>query len=341
VRAVRFHGPDTGLRTVDLPAPDPVGTQVRIRVAGCGVCHTDLHVVDGTQTRVVPPVTMGHEVAGWIDALGPDVTDAPPIGTPVVVFGGWGCGDCRECRAGAEQRCRESVAPGFQADGGYASAMLVPHPRHLVTLSTLDPIHAAPLADAGITPYRAVTRAEPWLRRDARVLVIGCGALGQFALQYLRLLPAHGPSLSITVRERNPARLERATELGADAVQLGGTDEPSATFDIVLDFVGSAETLASAAAALGPDGLAMLVGEAGGAIPFGFDHVPIESWLTTTAWGSAGDLRDVVRLAEEGRITWSTERVSLEDAVEAHRRLRAGDVEGRLVLVPGAEDGRA
>ncbi len=341
MRAVRFHGPDTGLRTVDLPAPDPVGTQVRIRVAGCGVCHTDLHVVDGTQTRVVPPVTMGHEVAGWIDALGPDVTDAPPIGTPVVVFGGWGCGDCRECRAGAEQRCRESVAPGFQADGGYASAMLVPHPRHLVTLSTLDPIHAAPLADAGITPYRAVTRAEPWLRRDARVLVIGCGALGQFALQYLRLLPAHGPSLSITVRERNPARLERATELGADAVQLGGTDEPSATFDIVLDFVGSAETLASAAAALGPDGLAMLVGEAGGAIPFGFDHVPIESWLTTTAWGSAGDLRDVVRLAEEGRITWSTERVSLEDAVEAHRRLRAGDVEGRLVLVPGAEDGRA
>lgn len=341
MRAIRFHGPGIGLRTADLPLPDPIGTQVRIRVAGCGVCHTDLHVVDGTQTRVVPPVTMGHEVAGWIDALGPDVTDAPSIGTPVVVFGGWGCGDCRECRAGAEQRCPESVAPGFQADGGYAPAMLVPHPRHLVTLSTLDPAHAAPLADAGITPYRAVTRAERWLRRDARVLVIGCGALGQFALQYLRLLPAHGPSLAITVRERNPARLERATELGADAIQLAGADEPAATFDVVLDFVGSAQTLALAAAALGPDGLAMLVGEAGGAIPFGFDHVPIEAWLTTTAWGSAGDLRDVVRLAEDGRVTWSTERLPLDGAMEAHRRLRAGDVEGRLVLVPGAEDRRA
>lgn len=339
MRAVRFHGPGIGLRIEDVPVPNPIGTQVRVRVAGCGVCHTDLHVVDGSQTRVVPPVTMGHEVAGWVDALGQDVNDAPPIGTPVVVFGGWGCGECRECRAGAEQRCVRSIAPGFQADGGYAPAVLVPHPRHLIALTDLDPAHAAPLADAGITPYRAVARAEPWLRENARVLLIGCGGLGQFALQYLRLVAPHGPTLDITVRERNHTRLERATELGADTVQLADADSPTpASFDVVMDFVGSTPTLELATAALGPDGLLMLVGEAGGAIRFGFEHVAIEAWLTTVAWGSAADLREVVRLAEEGRITWSTEHLSLEDAAEAHRRLRAGDVDGRLVLVPGASE---
>ncbi len=224
MRAVRFHGPGSGLRIVDLPLPEPTGTQVRVRVAGCGVCHTDLHVVDGVQTRVVPPVTLGHEVAGWIEALGPDATDAAPIGTPVVVFGGWGCGDCRECRAGAEQRCPESAAPGFQADGGYAPAMLVPHPRHLVTLSTLDPAHAAPLADAGITPYRAVTRAaSPGCRRTR---ASSSSAAGRWDSSRSSISVCCRPTVqswSITVRERDASRLERATELGADSRPAGGS----------------------------------------------------------------------------------------------------------------------
>ena len=163
MRAVRLQAPGQELRTEEVPIPEPTGTEIRIRVAGCGVCHTDLHIVDGTQTRVALPVTLGHEVAGWVDAVGPDADGAHAIDSPVLVHGGWGCGDCRDCRAGAEQRCVLSVAPGFQADGGYADAMLVPHPRHLVPLGSLDPVRAAPLADAGVTPYRAVRRAERWL----------------------------------------------------------------------------------------------------------------------------------------------------------------------------------
>ncbi|HEX7196389.1 MAG TPA: alcohol dehydrogenase catalytic domain-containing protein, partial [Candidatus Limnocylindria bacterium] len=180
MRAVRLHAVGEPLRAEDVALPEPTGTEIRIRVAGCGVCHTDLHVVDGIQTRVELPVTLGHEVAGWVDAMGGGVEDAPPVGQAVVVHGAWGCGTCRECTGGAEQRCERSVAPGFQADGGYAEAILVPHPRHLVPLAGLDPVHAAPLADAGITPYRAVRRAEPWLLPGARVLVIGAGGLGQF-----------------------------------------------------------------------------------------------------------------------------------------------------------------
>jgi propanol-preferring alcohol dehydrogenase len=341
--AVRLRGPGEPLTLGDVPLPEPTGTEVRIRVAGCGVCHTDLHVVDGIQERVDLPRTLGHEVAGWIDAIGPEA--APLLrrgrlkpGDAVVVAGGWGCGACDECLIGEEQRCASSTAPGFQADGGYAEAMLVPHPRHLVGLGDLDPVTAAPLADAGVTPYRAVRRARPWLEGERRVLVIGCGALGQFALQYLRMRRGRS-GLRIAVRELEPSRLERAAELGADYGLLDG--EPEMTIealggpaDVVFDVVGSDETLAHASAVVAPDGLVMLVGEAGGHLPFGFDTTPLEAWLTTVAWGSRDDLREVVRIARRGRLHWDVERVPLRDARKAHARLRARKVGGRLVLVP-------
>lgn len=342
--AVRLHGPGEALRLEELPLPEPTGTQVRIRVGGCGVCRSDLHIADGTQTRVELPLTLGHEVAGWIDAVGPDAggmlrRGGARAGDPVVVFGGWGCGACRECVGGAEQRCAMSAAPGFQRDGGYAEAMLVPHPRHLVPLRSLDPVRAAPLADAGLTAYRAVRRAEPWLTAGARVLLIGCGGLGQFALQLLRLLPPAGDDLLVAVRDPNPARLERAARLGADVGLLDGDarlahEGLGGPADVVLDFVGTDETLADAATAVAPDGLVLLAGEAGGQVAFGIEEQPAEAWLTTVAWGSRQDLRELIALARRGRLDWQVEAVPLKDASGAHDRLRAGDVEGRLVLVP-------
>ncbi|MEA2650370.1 MAG: alcohol dehydrogenase, propanol-preferring [Chloroflexota bacterium] len=339
MRAVRLHAVGEPLHVEEVPMPEPAGTEIRIRVAGCGVCHTDLHVVDGIQTRVELPVTLGHEVAGWIDAIGPSAEGPMQVGDAVVVHGAWGCGECGECRSGADQRCARSVAPGFQADGGYADAMLVPHPRHLVPLQTLDPVRAAPLADAGITPFRAVRRAERWLVPGARVLLIGSGGLGQFAIQYLRLVPDAGSELVIGVSELSSLRMARARELGAGialsaAEPATWTDALGGRADVVLDFVGTDATLAGAAAAVAPDGLVMLVGEAGGSVAFGFDHLPVEAWLTTVAWGSHDDLRRVVDLAESGQLQWEVDGIPLADATTAHERLRAGDVRGRLVLVP-------
>jgi alcohol dehydrogenase, propanol-preferring len=341
--AVRLNAPGEELVLTELPLPEPTGTEVRVRVAGCGVCHTDLHIVDGIQPRVELPRTLGHEVAGHIDAVGPGAARLLRrlrlgMGDGVVVSGGWGCGECRDCRAGQEQRCARSIAPGFQVDGGYAEAILVPHPRHLVGLGNLDPRRAGPLADAGVTPYRAVRRADAWLTGTARVLLIGCGALGQFALQYLRLRRG-GRDLVIAVHELEPSRLDRAAELGADVGLLGGAPEMTigalgGPADVVLDVVGTDETLAHAAAVVAPDGLVLLIGEAGGHLPFGFETTPIEAWLTTVAWGSRDDLRDVVRLARRGRVRWQTEAMPLRDAAAAHERLRARAVDGRLVLVP-------
>jgi alcohol dehydrogenase, propanol-preferring len=340
MRAVRLHAVNQPLRVEEVPTPVPTGPAVRIRVAGAGVCRTDLHIVDGTQPRVDLPRTLGHEVSGWVDAAGPDADLEAyqlALGDPVVVYGGWGCGTCPECGSGEDQRCERSLAPGFQADGGYADALLVPHARHLVGLGSLDPVEAAPLGDAGMTAHRAVRRAEPWLAADARVLVIGAGGVGQFVIQLLRLVSASGARLRIAVAEPNPERGEIAGMVGADVVRptteealeaLGGAPT------VVVDVVGSDATLGAAGALIAPNGLVLLVGESGGTLGFGFSGTSIESWATTVAWGSLQDLRAVVAAASTGRLRWEVERLPLIEATLAHHRLRAGDVRGRLVLVP-------
>ena len=339
MRAVRLPAPGAELRLEDIPTPDPRGTEVRVRVAGCGVCHTDLHIVDGTQTRVELPLILGHEVAGWVEALGPAADTELEPGTPVLVFGGWGCGACAQCATGNEQRCADSRSPGFQVDGGYAEHLLVPHPRHLVPLGDLDPVAAAPLADAGVTAYRAVRRAEPWLADGARVLVVGAGTAGAFLLQLLRLLPGPARSVRVVGGEADARAARRAQELGADQALVGADIEATrraigGAADVVIDVVGSDATLARGAALVAPGGLVLLVGEAGGHLAFGFDGPAVESWVTTVAWGSRSDLEAVIGLASDGRIGWEVEAVALERAAEAHARLRAGDVSARLVLVP-------
>lgn len=337
MRAVRLLAAGEELRLVEVARPEPAGSAVLVRVAGAGICHTDLHIVAGTQHRVELPLTLGHEIAGYVDAWGPEAPSHGRLvaGAPVLVFGGWGCGACRECARGQDQRCERGRSPGFQEDGGYAEYVLVPHPRHLVPLGRLDPVRAAPLADAAVTPYRAVRRAEPWLEPGARVLVIGFGGLGQFALQFLRMRP----DLTVAVRELNPDKLALADAAGADLGLLGGDESLvalglGALADVVFDFVGDDESLQYAVRNVAPGGLVTLVGEAGGTHPFGFEQVPVETRLTTSAWGSLEDLRAVVRLAQRNRLQWEVETVPLADAAAAHRRLAAGEARGRLVLVP-------
>jgi alcohol dehydrogenase, propanol-preferring len=339
--AVRLHARGEGLILEEVALPEPRAKQVRIRVAGCGVCHTDLHIARGEVPRVTLPITLGHEVSGWVDAWGPEAeaglaTAGLRAGDPVLVFGGWGCGECADCLSGEEQRCTTGFSPGFQVDGGYAEAMLVPEARHLLPLGGLDPMRAAPLADAGLTPFRAVRRAAPWLTPGARVVILVFGGLGQFALQYLR----RTTQLRVVVCDQRPEKVELALAMGANAATDTHDAERLTTHlagpaDAVFDFVGTDATLGLGAALLGAGGLLMVVGEAGGELRFGFARPAVESWVTTTAWGSIAELREVIALASAGELTWDVEPMPLAEAPAAHARLASGEVTGRIVLVPG------
>ena len=150
-----------------------------IDVTACGVCHSDIHVVDG-QFGSPLPLIPGHEVTGVHHRLG-----------PVIVYAPWGCRHCWLCDTGHEMICPDSAEAGLFSDGGYAEQMRVPRIEYLNPLGDLDPIATAPLACGGLTAYRAAKQTVEVLRRRgsaARALVIGAGGLGQFGIQYLRLL---------------------------------------------------------------------------------------------------------------------------------------------------------
>ncbi len=154
----------------DVPEPDPGPGEVVVKVGGAGLCHSDLHLIHDFEPGMMPwqpPFTLGHENAGWVHAVGAGVTGWD-IGQPVAVYGPWGCGRCYRCRQGMENFCEnvgelDGIGAGLGRDGGLAPLMLVPSARFLVPLTTLDPVEAAPLTDAGLTPYRAVKRSLPIL----------------------------------------------------------------------------------------------------------------------------------------------------------------------------------
>lgn len=338
MRAARLYPGERRLRLEDVPAPEPSGDQVLVRVVGAGVCHSDLHVLDGMFDDFLRfPVTMGHEIAGRVEALGPDARDLP-VGEPVVVMVGWGCGHCEWCVSGREQLCPQGDEAGATQDGGFAELVLVPHRRHVVPLGSIDPLEATPFGCAALCSYAAVKRVRPHLAGGSTCVIVGAGGLGQYAIQFARLLTG-ATVVAVDAREE---RLAQAKELGADHGVGAGPEAAEAILELtggrgaqaVVDFVGTDDSLALAARVVGRRGLVALLGLAGGQVPFGFYSLAPEAALTTVVAGTVLDLQEVVRLAQAGRITGRVQTYPLERINEALDDLRAGRVEGRAAVTP-------
>ena len=301
----------------DHPEPDGDGGLV-LDVTACGVCHSDIHVVDGDFGKE-PPIILGHEVTGVHPDLG-----------PVMLYAPWGCRSCAECAEGNEMICSDSTEAGLFTDGGYAERMRVPDLRYLAALDGLDPYDAAPLACGGLTAYRAVLQGLDRMRAKgdaARALVIGAGGLGQYAIRYLRLLTdAH-----VTALDLSDAKQATAIEIGAHTAV--GVLEDGEKFDLVIDFIGAASTLQIAGNAVAKLGVVSVVGLAGGTIPFGFGAVPLEASFVASVWGSRAQMDELLDLARrEPDLVAPVEIMALADADKAHQRLRSGDIRGRVVL---------
>jgi propanol-preferring alcohol dehydrogenase len=336
--AARLVPGETALRLVEVPKPEPSGDEVLVRVAGAGVCRSDLYVLDGMFPELVrPPVTMGHEIAGVVEAAGPDVRDLE-LGTPIVVMVGWGCGHCEWCVTGHEQLCPQGREAGATADGGFAEFVLVPHRRHVVPLADLDPVAAAPLGCAGISAFAAVRRVRQALTGESTAVVVGAGGLGQFAIQLLRELTG----ATVVVVEPEASRRELALDLGAAQVVTpsDGTVEairsacPTGGAGAVLDFVGTDATLALAAEVVAPRGVVALLGLAGGTLAFGFDRLAPEATLTTVVAGTVRDLQELVALAQAGRVSARVKTYPLASIEDALVDLRSVSRIERLVVVP-------
>jgi alcohol dehydrogenase, propanol-preferring len=311
------------LREVAEPAVPPGGAVLEVRAAG--LCHSDLHLMHWPE-GVVPyalPFTLGHEVAGTVVELGSAAGDAGvALGDEVLVHGHWDPGP----------------SLGLGVDGGLAERVAIPDVRHLVPATGLDPVSAAPLTDAALTPYHAIRAALGVLRPGATSVVIGIGGLGHAAVQLLRRLTA----TRIIAVDRRPEALAMAAAAGADlALDARGLDVAGLRAEVgdagaafVMDCVGTDPTMALAAAAVSAGGEVALVGIGGGTFPMRFGAVPFEATVRFPHWGTQAELVDVVALARAGDLHLEVERVALEDVVAAYARLERGQVAGRVVAVP-------
>jgi NAD+-dependent secondary alcohol dehydrogenase Adh1 len=333
-----YHQP---LELVDRPVPEPVRAEdVVVRVGGAGVCATDLHAIEGLMepAGVTLPRVLGHENAGWVEAIGSGVTTAA-VGDPVILYAPYSCGLCLPCRRGNDMHCLRHQFTGLTVDGGFADYVLVSE-RSLIALPPgIDPADVAPHADAGITAYHAVKKLVPLLLPGTTAAVIGVGGVGHIGLQLVREL---GSSRVIAI-DTDERRRRFAAELGADEVVGGESDVVGAVreatdgqgADFVLDFVGTDASHASALGMLARRGVYSMVGFGGTVTVPSVQTVAGEQSIVGNLVGTWSDLWELMQLHAAGRITLRTERHTFETVNDVLAKLGEGDVTGRAVLVPG------
>ncbi len=331
------------IRLVEVPEPVTVDPHdVIVRIAGAGICRTDLHILDGELAAAFSPelpYTIGHENAGWVHEVGPAVADLAP-GDPVVVHPAITCGVCAACRAGNDMHCPSWRFPGVDGwNGGYAD-LLRTSARSLVKLSDgTDPTLLAPHADAGLTAIHAVKRLTPFVHPGSTIVVIGAGGLGHLAIQLLRIFTAG----RIVVLDRDPKREAFARAFGADSVHIVGADGGLAAVmeetdglgaEAVLDLVGEGGVPAVAMKMLRKGGVYSIVGYGGSVEIEHLDMINRELTILGNQIGSHTDLIELMDLVHAGRLELDTQRFPLDAAADVLQQVAAGQILGRAVLVP-------
>ena len=331
-----YHRP---LELDDAPVPEPERPRdVLVRIGGAGVCATDLHAIEGLMepAGVTLPRVLGHENAGWVDAIGSDVSTVSS-GDAVLVYPPYSCGLCVPCRRGNDMHCERHDFTGLSVDGGFAEYVLVDE-RSLVKLPPgVEPVEIAPHADAGLTAYHAVRKLAPLLGPGTTAAVTGVGGVGHIALQLVReLTSAHVVAIDTDERRR-----KLASELGADHV-VDGVDAADAVrdvtagrgADVVFDFVGTDATHAGSLAMLARRGTYSVIGYGGAISCQSVSLVVDEQAVVGNLVGSWIDLWELVQLHAAGRVRLVSETYPLDAVNDVLERLRDGDITGRAVLVP-------
>ncbi len=352
MRAYRLVEWEQPPELVDAPEPVAPPGGVVVRVAGCGLCHSDVTMMqmpgafgDALGWRV--PFTLGHETAGWVHSIGGEVGPVAglTVGDPVAVMSPTVCGACAECRRGNDRGCLAGlVGRGYGRDGGLAELLAVERVADLVALGAMDPRLAGPLTDAGATSYHAVDRVMAVLQpeqagRTPVAVVVGVGGLGAFCVQ---ILAARTAAMVVAV-EPDDTRRARATDLGA-SVTFPSVEEMVAALgdltgglgaDAVLDVVGTDDTIAASLRSLRSDGAFVLVGAGGGTLKGGwFERIPRGATVCRIQGSGRGDVAGVVALAAEGRVAVDAEHFALADVADAYARLDAGTLTARAVVAP-------
>jgi D-arabinose 1-dehydrogenase-like Zn-dependent alcohol dehydrogenase len=338
------------LESLETPTPEPTGTQVLVRVEHCGVCHSDLHIHEGSfdlgggaklpLAGMKLPHTLGHEVAGEVIAMGPDATGVS-VGDHRAVYPWIGCGECPACLRGEENYCNSPRNLGCSSGvaGGYATHVLAPHPRYLLDYGQTPPALAATYMCSGITAYAAMKKVGALGPKD-EVMVLGAGGVGMMGIQFARHLFGKGP----LVADIDEGRLRAA--MGAGAKAAYDTKDPGAARKVqadteggafaIVDFVGSEATFAFAQASVRRGGRIIIVGLFGGGMSMPLPMFTIRALTIGGSYvGSLAETEEMMQMVRDGQIDpIPVQTRGLDAANSVLDDLRNGKVVGRVVLEP-------
>ena len=347
-QVAEFNAP---LMEVDIATPQPIGSQVLLKVKASGVCHSDLHIWEGgydlghgrkplslKDRGVSLPLTMGHETVGEVVALGPDAKGVA-IGDVRLVYPWQGCGKCATCLTGDENMCIVKPSSlGVYCDGGYADHIMVRDPRYLLDLKGLDPVTAAPYACSGVTTYSAIKKVEDVF--DKPIVIFGAGGLGLMALTLLKAMGGKG-AIMVDI---DAGKREAAEKAGALATVDGAA--PDALQQIMakaggpirgaIDLVGNSATAQLGFDCLSKGGKLVMVGLFGGGAPWALPLIPMKAITIQGSYvGSLSETQELIDLVREKKIApipVTTRPLTQVDATL--NDLKKGKLVGRAVLVP-------
>ena len=331
MRALRLETPapatENPLTLVEIPDPVPGPGELRLRVAACGVCRTDLQIVEGDLVARRLPVVPGHQAVGRVEAIGPGV-DGWRVGERAGVAWLAGTdGTCAACRSGRENLCEAATFTGWDRDGGYAEALTVRADFALRLSEGFADLAAAPLLCGGVIGYRSLRVSG--IQPGGRLGLYGFGASALLAIQVARHWGCEVYVCTRSARER-----ERAASLGA--AWTGGYDEvPPVTLDAAVTFAPAGSVVVAALRAIVPGGTVAINAIHLDGIPaFSYDLLWRERGLRSVANFTRQDAREFLSLAAEIPVRTETDAFALADGNEALRRLREGTVAGAAVVLP-------
>lgn len=337
------------LQGTEIPTPTPSGTEVLLRVTHCGVCHSDIHLQDGyfdlgggqkldVRGNRPMPFTFGHEIAGTVEAGGPDANGVER-GKRYAAYPWIGCGKCGLCARADEHMCNAPRALGITVDGGYATHVLVPHPRYLLDVDGIAPEIAGPLMCSGLTGYGAIKKALPYLHAGP-LLIVGLGGVGMMGLQFARALTDR----PIFVADIDASKREAALKLGAKeafdpadaAARKGVFKATGGGAGAAVDFAGSDKSLNFAHSAVAKGGAAIVVGLIGGSFTLPVPMFPLRALTIMGSYvGSMTEAREMLDLVRAGKFDpIPVEKRPLDQTNRSLDDLRAGKVVGRVVITP-------
>lgn len=336
------------LQEIEMPTPEPKGTEVLLETTYCGVCHSDLHIWEGRYDlgdgKVMSlkdrglslPLAMGHEIVGRVVKLGPDATGVK-VGDIRIVFPWVGCGTCAACLAEDDNMCLQGRALGVFQNGGYATHVVAPHPRHLVDPGNVPHAVAATYACSGITVFSAIKKVMP-IAPDEAIVLVGAGGLGLNAIAVLKALKHRNiVVVDISAEKRDAAMKAGATKTvdGAGEGVIARLIEACGGNPLaIIDLVNGTQTAKLAFDALRKGGKMVQVGLFGGELRVPLPLLAMRALSIQGSYvGNPKELRELIHLAQDGELeALPVATVPQREANDALMRLRAGKVTGRLVL---------